>query len=111
MLSLSHFKLSPLPNAQDVDDGESDDASDDGFASAPLFSCRWRGKHDLFTHASAHHLLYNLGGTAFVRENRSSLSLDTRSAAHWLSFTDSKEVKKVLAKLTIKIPGGRIAKG
>ena len=79
--------------------------------SAPLFSCHWWGKHNLFTHASAHYLLYNLEGTTFVGENQSTLLLDTCSAAHWLSFMDLKEVKKVLAKLTIKIPGGRIAKG
>ena len=78
--------------------------------TAPPFSCRWRDKHDVFTHASAHHLLYNLGKTAFVGENRNYLTLDTRSAAHWLSFTDTKKVRKVMAKLTIRVPGGRIEK-
>ena len=74
----------------------------------PVFSCR-RGKHDLFTHAPAHHLLYNLGKNLFVGENRNSMSLDVRSATHWLSFTDSK-VKKAMAKITIKVPGGRMGK-
>jgi hypothetical protein len=32
------------------------------------------------------------------------------STAHWLSFTDSKDVQKVMAKLTIKVQGGRMAK-
>ena len=66
----------------------------------------------MFKYALAHHLLYNLGKTAFMGENRNYLSLDTRSAAHWLSFTDTtKKVRKVMAKLTIRVPGGRIEKG
>src|ERR1700692_1409446 len=99
-----------LCNSQAIDDIESDDASDDSSISTPLFSCHWRGKHDLYTHASAHHLLYNLGKNAFVGENKNNLSLNTRSTAHWLSFTDSKDVQKVMAKLTIKVRGGRMAK-
>jgi len=43
-------------------------------------------------------------------ENKNNLSLNTRSTAHWLSFTDSKDVQKVMAKLTIKVRGGRMAK-
>ena len=39
----------------------------------------------------------------FVGQNKSGLSLNTYS---WLSFTDSKEAQKVMAKLTTKIQGG-----
>ena len=107
-ITLSHPSLSHLHNWQAVDDDESDDTTYNEFATAPVFSCRW-GKHDLFTHAPAHHLLYNLGKNLFVGENRNSMSLDVRSATHWLSFTDSK-VKKAMAKITIKVPGGRMGK-
>jgi hypothetical protein len=103
-----HTHLAFSPNSQVLDDGESDDANDDD--EPPLFSCSWRGKHDLYTHASAHHLLYNLGKNAFVGENKNNLSLDTRSTARWLSFTDSKDVRKVMTKLTIKVRGGMMAK-
>ena len=92
-----------------LDGDESDNASDDESASAPLFSCRWRGKHDLYTHASAHHLLYNLGKNAFVGENKNNLSLNIRSAACWLSFTESK-VQKVMTKMTIKVWGSKMVK-
>lgn len=32
------------------------------------------------------------------------------SAAHWPSFTDSKEARKIVGKLTVKIPAGRVGK-
>jgi hypothetical protein len=82
--------------------------NDDEAVTVPLFSCCWQDKHDMFMHALAHHLLYNLGKTAFVGENRNYLSLDTCSVSHWLSFTDTKKVQNVMAKLTIRVLGGRI---
>jgi hypothetical protein len=52
-----------------------------------------------YTHASAHHLLYNLGKNAFVGENKNNLSLDIRSATRWL-----------MTKMTIKVWGGKMVK-
>jgi hypothetical protein len=93
-------------NLQALDSDESDNASNDKSASAPLFLCCWQGKHDSHTHASAHHLLYNLGKNAFVGENKNNLSLDIHSAARWLSYTESK-VRKVM---TIKVRGSKMVK-
>ena len=50
-------------------------------------------------------LLYNLGKTAFVGEARDSLTLNTRSATHWLSFTSTKEVRKWWPRWPSKFQG------
>jgi len=89
-----------------LDDGDSDEELEE--AMAPPFSCQYRN-FELHTHAPIKHLLYHLGPTAFVGDNRTNQALTTTNADLWLSLTQ-KAASEALKKLRVKIPGGKFIK-
>ncbi|KAH9947488.1 hypothetical protein B0H21DRAFT_676451, partial [Amylocystis lapponica] len=78
----------------DVSDGDDDPLSEQ------RFSCRSQSS-DIYTHASAQDLLYNLGTDALAGKPDSML-LSAFSASQWRAL--SKPKVQSVVKLTIKIP-------
>jgi hypothetical protein len=70
----------------------------------PTIFSSWLGPH-----APIKHLLYHLGPTAFIGDNRANLMLTATKATIWLSLPQ-KVASEALKKLRIKIPRGKLAK-
>ncbi|OBZ76952.1 hypothetical protein A0H81_03401 [Grifola frondosa] len=91
-----------LPLTVDTGNHDSDKDEDAECDDEPLhFSCHSHAS-DLFTHASAKDLLYNLGCNVF-RGSSDNMLLGPTASARWRALSKP----KVQQKLTIKIPGGQ----
>ena len=87
-----------------IQDDNPDD-SDDSDVSAPHFAGRYKQKFSLYTYAPISHFLYHLGPTAFKDGSRDVMTLTDANSARWQALT----TPAVKEKLTIKIPGGKMA--
>ena len=85
---------------------DSPDKSNDSNVSAPHFTSKHRQKFSLYTYAPISQLLYHLGPMAFAPSgNQDFLTLTDANSTRWQALT----TPAVKQKLTIKIPGGKLA--